>query len=201
MVVSNQGLHSPIGPLAVASHHPLNYQISKCTTRGTYFVAKFNYHLFSVFHTVTILPTSGIINKTNWLKIEGVYLACIVYEALTLTLSFKPFLNAARCTIIQRLTNSLFLCLYIRIKLPCRITLSPKKINKPQRQNILVSHYPLLSPESLLYSNSICHLSTNKSTCFLVNNRSIIIFLPLSISLLNATVLSFPPCCNLPSNP
>ena len=74
----NQVLHLPTGPIAITSHHSLNYQISEETAIGTDGIAKSNYHLFSVNHSVTKFHAGYITTKTNWL--EMVHLACAEYE-------------------------------------------------------------------------------------------------------------------------
>ena len=72
-------LHSLTGPLAVASHHSLNYQISKETARGRDAIATEHYHLFSGLNTAPLLHAKDIFTKTKWL--ESVDLARAEYEA------------------------------------------------------------------------------------------------------------------------
>ena len=70
-------LHSPNGPTLIASHHSLNYQISKVKRIETDGIDRSNYHLFSKQYTITKLQSSSILNKKLWLY--EVSLACKKY--------------------------------------------------------------------------------------------------------------------------
>ena len=73
----NQVLHSPTGPTSIASHHSLNYQISKEKHTGTNGIDRSNYHLFSKLYIITKLYSSSIKDKKLWLEL--VSLACKEY--------------------------------------------------------------------------------------------------------------------------
>ena len=74
----NSILHSPTGPIAIASHHSLNHRISKEKAKGTDGIAKSNSHLFSAFYSTTKLQSGDTSSKTLWL--EMVRLARAEYE-------------------------------------------------------------------------------------------------------------------------
>ena len=80
----NNVLHSPTGPIAIASHHSLTYRISEELAKGTDIIAKSNTHLFSSFYSITKLQSWDIPSKILWL--EMVCLAWIEYEEPDLTL-------------------------------------------------------------------------------------------------------------------
>ena len=63
----NVALHSPTGPTSIASHHSLNYRISKEKRIGTDGIDHSSYHLFSKQYTITKLHSSSIPNKKLWL--------------------------------------------------------------------------------------------------------------------------------------
>ena len=71
-------LHSPTGPIAIASHHSLNHRISEEKAKGTDGIAKSNTHLFSALYSITKLHSGDISSKILWL--EMVRLAGAEYE-------------------------------------------------------------------------------------------------------------------------
>ena len=74
----NSILHSPTGPIALASHHSLNYKISEEKAKGMDGIARSNAHLFSAFYSNTKLHSGDIPSKILWL--EMVRLAREEYE-------------------------------------------------------------------------------------------------------------------------
>ena len=64
----NSILHSPTGPIAIASHHSLNHRMSKEKAKGTDGIAKSNTHLFSTFYSITKLHSGDISSKILWLE-------------------------------------------------------------------------------------------------------------------------------------
>ena len=76
----NSILHSPTGPIAIASHHSLNYRISEEKAKGTDRIANSNTHLFSAFYSISKLHSGDIPSKILWL--EMVRLARAEYEEL-----------------------------------------------------------------------------------------------------------------------
>ena len=63
----NKAFHSPTGPTSIASHHSLNYQISKEKRIGKDGINRSYYHLFSKQYTITKLQSSSITDKKLWL--------------------------------------------------------------------------------------------------------------------------------------
>ena len=59
----NKALHSPTGPALIASHHSLNYQISKEKYIGIDGINRSNHNLFSKQYTITKLQSSSITEK------------------------------------------------------------------------------------------------------------------------------------------
>ena len=78
VAVPEYDLYSPTGPIAIASHHSLNHQISEEKSKGMDGIAKSNTHLFSAFYSITKLQSGDISYKTRWL--EMVRLARAEYE-------------------------------------------------------------------------------------------------------------------------
>ena len=74
----NTILHSPTGPIAIASHYSLNHRISEEKAKGTDRISKYNSCLFSNFYSITKLQSSDIQSKILWL--EMVRLARADYE-------------------------------------------------------------------------------------------------------------------------
>ena len=64
----NSILHSPTGPIAIASHHSLNHRISEEKAKGTDGITKSNTHLFSAFYSITKLHSGDIPSKILWLE-------------------------------------------------------------------------------------------------------------------------------------
>ena len=65
----NAAKHSPTGITITASHHSLNYRISKEITLGTDGIDRSNYHLFKLKkYAITKLHPSSIPYKRLWLQ-------------------------------------------------------------------------------------------------------------------------------------
>ena len=64
----NTTLHSPTGPIAIASHHSLNHRISEEKAKWIDGIAKSNIHLFSAFYSITKLHSGDIPSKIHWLE-------------------------------------------------------------------------------------------------------------------------------------
>ena len=68
VAVSEHDVHSPTGPIAIASHHSFNQQISEEKEKGADGIAKSNSHLFSVYYSVTKLQSGDSSSKIDWLE-------------------------------------------------------------------------------------------------------------------------------------
>ena len=61
-------LHPLTGPIAIASHHSLNHQISEEKAKRIDGIAKSNAHLFSVYYSITKLHSRDTSSKIHWLE-------------------------------------------------------------------------------------------------------------------------------------
>ena len=92
-------LHSPTGPIAIASHHSLYHRINKEKSKGMEGIAKSNTHLFSTFYSITKLQSRDISSKILWLEMVCLARAeyeepdsAIIRQALSLRTQMQDFL-------------------------------------------------------------------------------------------------------------
>ena len=96
----NTMLHSPIGPIAMASHQFLNHRISEEKEKGTDGITKSKTHLFSAFYSITKLHSGDIPSKIHWLEMVRLARAryeepdsAIIYQAISQQTQMQEFLH------------------------------------------------------------------------------------------------------------